>query len=163
MSHWKPDGGADRVTGMIGKAAQGWFVAFSLGAASACGAAPDAQGRQTMIPAPPGATADLGTATGDPAADSLSSFVSARVAPQRIAGARYFRMPSNIGWNAVSKFVAGQRAPGGTPPKPRFVDGGLDLLDVYPPHDGKPAFVVAMAREPASDGTHLVGYFDLGD
>lgn len=148
---------------MIGKAAQGWFVALSLGTASACGAAPDAQGRQTMIPAPPGAAADLGTATGDSGADALAAFVSARIAPQRIRAARYYRMPANIGWNAVSKFVAGQRSPGGTPPKPRFVDGGLDMLDVYPAEGEKTAFAVAMARDAAKDGTHLVGYFDLAD
>ncbi|KQT32404.1 hypothetical protein ASG29_11490 [Sphingomonas sp. Leaf412] len=135
------------------------FLATALVAMAACDATARTDDRGSRLPAPPGTIAE----TRDPAAAALAAVVRRRIGGRTISTARYFRMQPAIAWNAVSTFVAGKRGTDGRPPKPRFVDGGLDLIDVYPAAAGRPAFAVAMAHDAAADGTKLVGYFDLAD
>ncbi|QAY76283.1 hypothetical protein [Sphingosinicella sp. BN140058] len=139
------------------------IIMLALATPAACSAQAPQDGTRMMIAAPPGTAKDLGSAAGDPAATALAALVARQIGGDyRIQSARFFRMQAVIGWNSVSKFVAGQRSSTGMPPSPRFHDGGLDLIDLYPAEGGKPAFAVAMAQEPLADGGKLVGYFELG-
>ena len=117
-----------------------------------------------MIEAPPATSRAPGDAAGLPEARALRTWVEARLpAGQELRTDRYFRLQESVGWNAVSKFVANQRSPTGQPPEPSWRGEDLDLIDIYPADDGRPAFAVAMSGEQLADGTKLVGYFELAE
>jgi len=77
-----------------------------------------------------------------------------------IASARYFAVPGEVPWFAVSKSVQNQMAETSIQ---RVIfewnDPGIDFVEVYPQGDG--AFAVAMPKGTKSSAEKLIGFYVL--
>jgi hypothetical protein len=85
-----------------------------------------------------------------------------------IKSAKFYAEPQQTGWAQISLYVANEMkavkpdttgGPSGLE-RPEWHDP-FDMIDLYPAKDNRPAFAVAMAKEPLPDGSKLVGYFAL--
>lgn len=119
------------------------------------------QAKEQAMQVPPVVDARLDNAD-DPGATALRAQVVAALGPDyAIAGEQWMLAHDNLGWNAVSKFVASKRSPDGKPPKAIWTDTGPRTIDIYPATGNRPAFAVAMDPARRADGTWLIGYFTL--
>jgi hypothetical protein len=79
-----------------------------------------------------------------------------------IASARYYKVPGEIPWIAVSKSVQNQMAEKSIPRKIfDWYEPGLDFVEVYPQGKTGAAFAVAMLKGTQSGGGALVGFYVL--
>jgi len=77
-----------------------------------------------------------------------------------IGSSRYFTVPGEIPWIAISKSVQNQMAEKSIQPTVfDWHEPGIDFIDVYP--QGKSAFALAMPKETPSGAAKLVGFYVL--
>ena len=79
-----------------------------------------------------------------------------------IASARYYQVPGEIPWIAVSKSVQNQMAEKSIQPVMfEWYEPGIDFVEVYPQGNNGAAFAVAMPKGTKSSSDKLVGFYVL--
>lgn len=79
-----------------------------------------------------------------------------------IASGRYYQVPAEIPWIAVSKSVQNQMAEKSFKPAMfEWYEPGIDFVEVYPQGKEGAAFAVAMPKGASPSGEKLVGYYVL--
>ncbi|MBI4907375.1 MAG: hypothetical protein HY820_27365 [Acidobacteria bacterium] len=79
-----------------------------------------------------------------------------------IASARFYQVPGEIPWIAVSKSVQNQMAEKSIQPAIfEWHEPGIDFIDVYPQGKNGAAFAVAMPKGTKSSADKLVGFYVL--
>ena len=79
-----------------------------------------------------------------------------------IASARYYQVPAEIPWIAVSKTVQNQMAEKSIKRTMfEWYEPGIDFVEIYPQGKDGAAFAVAMPKGASPGGEKLVGFYAL--